>query len=126
MNKIIVANSFSINMIEKDNNVSFKKVSAGYIAYSLWTLFNDSAIMAEFVPAIGHADTARIAEGLLNRELSNWTIPWTVPSLFNRTNITLNKGDILFVAQYRGQRLPEGATELPEGATIEWWQVTIQ
>jgi len=122
MNKIIVANSFSINMIEKDNNVSFKKVSAGYIAYSLWTLFNDSAIMAEFVPAIGHADTARIAENLLNKALSGWT----VPPLFNRTNITLNEGDILFVAQFRGQRLPEGATELPEGATIEWWQVTIQ
>ena len=121
MKKIVVGNAFSINMIEKSSNVFFMRVPTGFVAHSLWTLFNNSADMAEFVPAIGHADTARIAENLLNKELSGWT----VPPLFNRTSITLNEGDILFVAQFRGQRLPEGATELPEGATIEWWQVTI-
>jgi hypothetical protein len=32
-------------------------------------------------------------------------------------------GEGVLVAQYRGPRLPEGATELPEGATIEWYVV---
>ena len=31
--------------------------------------------------------------------------------------------DALIVAQYRGPRLPEGATELPPGAKLEFWLV---
>lgn len=30
---------------------------------------------------------------------------------------------LTLVGQYRGPRLPDGATTLPEGATIEWWHV---
>lgn len=31
--------------------------------------------------------------------------------------------DAALIGQYIGPRLPEGATELPAGATIEWWLV---
>jgi hypothetical protein len=41
----------------------------------------------------------------------------------NREAIQLEVGDILYVGQYVGSRLPEGAKELPEGATITWYRV---
>ena len=44
---------------------------------------------------------------------------------FNRCNLVLKPGDTLFVAQYRGPRLPEGATEMPEGSTIEFWEYKL-
>ena len=48
--------------------------------------------------AIGHADTAAVLG---------------VP--MNRVNVKLNKGDVAYVAQLTGGRLPEGSTTLPEG-----------
>jgi hypothetical protein len=38
----------------------------------------------------------------------------------NRVNVSLKPGDAAIVGQYIGPRLPEGATTLPEGATIKW------
>ena len=46
-----------------------------------------------------------------------------IPVPVNRKSIKLGSGDILLVGQYVGPRLPEGATELPENATIEWWAI---
>jgi hypothetical protein len=63
---------------------------------------------------VGHADTARLLSNLLGVE---------VP--VNRASLALNATDELVVAQYRGPRLPEGATELPAGATIEFYQVRV-
>ena len=63
---------------------------------------------------IGHADTANVVSSLLGVY---------VPS--NRVSVNLKKGDELIVAQYSGPRLAEGATTLPEGATIKWFLVTI-
>lgn len=57
---------------------------------------------------VGHADTARV----LGVE-------------FNRRSVQLEPGDVMYVAQLVGGRLPEGATSLPEGARFEWVQVTI-
>lgn len=45
---------------------------------------------------------------------------------FNRVSITLNEGDILYVAQVIGGRLPEGCTTLPEGFKMKFLKVTIQ
>lgn len=59
--------------------------------------------------AIGHADTAHV----LGFEP-------------NRVNVSLNKGDSIFVAQLTGGRLPEGATTLPEGFTLKFLKVTIE
>jgi hypothetical protein len=44
---------------------------------------------------------------------------------FNRASVTLNKGDMLVVAQYSGPRLEEGATVLPEGAEFRWFRVVV-
>jgi hypothetical protein len=64
----------------------------------------------EVVSAVGHASTAAIFSALLGRE---------VPC--NRETVALERGDIALIGQYRGPRLEEGATALPEGAEIEWW-----
>ena len=44
---------------------------------------------------------------------------------FNRTTLRLVKNDVLYVAQYSGPRLPEGATELPEGASFKYYKVKV-
>jgi len=61
------------------------------------------------VSAVGHADTAAVLG---------------VPC--NRINVSLNKGDVLYVAQLVGGRLPEGSTTLPEGFTFKFLKVTIK
>lgn len=44
---------------------------------------------------------------------------------FNRATVELKSGDYLFLAQYIGERLPEGTTVLPEGSKIEWFGIII-
>ncbi len=58
--------------------------------------------------AIGHQDTARV----LGVEM-------------NRVNVTLRKGDVAYVAQLQGGRLPEGSTTLPEGFTFKFIKVEV-
>ncbi len=64
---------------------------------------------------IGHADTARILSDILGMEIP-----------VNRVSVTLEKGETAIVAQYTGPRLPEGATELPDGAQITFRYVRIE
>lgn len=59
--------------------------------------------------AIGHQDTANV----LGVEM-------------NRINVKLNVGDIAYVAQLKGGRLPEGSTTLPAGFSFEFIKVTIK
>ena len=58
--------------------------------------------------AVGHQDTAHL-----------------LGVAFNRANVKLNFGDKILVAQLMGGRLPEGATTLPEGMTIEHFVVEV-
>lgn len=58
--------------------------------------------------AIGHADTANV----LGVEP-------------NRINVHLSKGDVAYVAQLQGGRLPEGATTLPDGFSFKFIKVTV-
>jgi hypothetical protein len=60
------------------------------------------------VSAVGHADTARV----LGVECA-------------RVNVTLSKGDVAYVAQLLGGRLPEGATTLPEGFRFKFLRVEV-
>lgn len=70
---------------------------------------------ANFISVVGHADTAAVVGNLLGKEVA-----------FNRANLSLNPGDILYVAQVTGGRLPEGATKLPEGFKMEFLKVEIK
>lgn len=64
--------------------------------------------------AVGHGDTAAVFSAALG---------YPVPVA--RRTVALAKGDVIVVGQYRGPRLAPGATTLPEGATIEWLEVTV-
>jgi hypothetical protein len=67
-----------------------------------------------FYSAVGHETTAALFSRLLGRYV-----------LARKSRPRLAPGDVLLVGQYSGPRLPEGATELPEGATIRWLLVHI-
>ncbi len=100
----VITNAFSINMLTTDSDLKFsrlKETEARWIAEN----FQHSS-------AVGHADTAAVLSTVLGVD---------VP--MNRTTLQMEHGVALLVGQYKGPRLPEGATALPEGASIEWWLV---
>jgi len=100
-----LSNAFSLNMIPADAEeltVHIERIEP-----------DDVPPDAESV--IGHSDTARVVSNILGRD---------VPA--NRISITVSPGDVLYAAQYCGPRLPAGATELPDDATITFYRVTIQ
>lgn len=107
MGKIYITNSFSINMLNCETMVSFRK-------------FKDVSDILEFlsrnkedeiVSGIGHMDMANI----VSKDIG-------IPIPMSRDTIKIDeKDDALIVAQYTGPRLPEGATSLPDGATIRYW-----
>lgn len=101
-----LANAFSLNMIPADVDeliVHIERIGPGDVP-------------ADTESVIGHPDTARIVSDILDRD----------DVTANRVSVTVNPGDTLYVAQYRGPRLPVGATELPDGATITFYRVTIR
>ena len=57
---------------------------------------------------VGHADTAAVLG---------------VP--MRRVSVVLGVGDVLYVAQLRGGRLPEGTTTLPAGCGFDWVRVEV-
>jgi len=93
-------------MLESDMLIEFKKITASEAREAL------KRGPYPIVNAIGHADTDRHVRAELGIELPEGS----------RETVTIRRGDNVIIAQYRGSRLPEGATELPEG-TIEFWKV---
>lgn len=119
--KIIVCGAFSLSMLDKEVQLGKRYPAQRRIpipvtlelAQSWIELYKRGSV--ELESAIGHADTATLFSEILN-------IPLTV----NRVSIKLGaseKNTSLLIGQYNGPRLPEGATTLPEGASIDWWIV---
>jgi len=98
-----LGNAFSLQMVSAPAEISVAPVSVDEVAAASWQ------------SVIGHADTASVVSGLLGR-----------PAAFNRVNVKLQKGDVLYVAQVTGGRLPEGATTLPEGFKLIFLKVTVK
>ena len=99
-------NAFSLNMLASfPASVMIKEVSLDEAR---------EAVAQGFDSAVGHAETAAV----LGEQLGV-----AVPC--QRVTVSLEKGEAVLVGQYRGPRLPEGATHLPEGATIKWYLVTV-
>lgn len=96
---VFISNAFSLQMLNSNAMISIEEISEED--------FNNVKSTAKSV--VGHEDTANV----LGVE-------------FNRENITLNKGDVLYVAQIIGGRLPEGATTLPDGFRFKYLKVAIQ
>ena len=101
---MFLLNAFSLNMLAGNADVHVREVS-------LDTARNLARVCGS---AVGHADTAAVFADVLGIN---------VPT--NRVSVTLEDGDTALVGQYSGPRLPEGATKLPEGATIKWVVVGV-
>jgi hypothetical protein len=106
----MLCNAFSFNMLPAD------LLSEGVTVHVRELPLAEARRLAEGMPSVvGHADTAAIFSGLLDRE---------VP--VNRATLQVKRATSLLVGQYSGPRLPEGARTLPEGATIKWLLVTVE
>lgn len=128
MSRIYLLNAFSLNMLKFDEEQEFippmrvvvnpmSPLDAARVvqqAYFEGLVLDINQPERRLYAAIGHADTA----ALLSRALD-------IPLHANRESINLSSGDIAIVAQYVGPRLPEGATLLPEGATIRFYLVEV-
>jgi len=85
-------------------------------AFSLQMLQGDAVILCrevstlpdDCISAVGHEDTARMLG---------------VP--FNRVNVQLASGDVAYVAQLVGGRLPEGTYKLPEGFAFKFFEIKV-
>lgn len=110
MRRVVIANAFSLNMMPLEvgaTDLQVCKVSPEYIREEIKEA-------GDFASIVGHVDTAAIFSSLLGLDVT-----------CNRATFTLEEDVVLFVGQYKGPRLPEGATTLPEGAKVEWAMVTI-
>ena len=96
-----IANAFSLNMVAEADLPRLRMVAC---ARPQRVIERGAAISA-----VGHADTA----ALIGVEC-------------NRISLTLTQSDWLYVAQYKGPRLPEGTTTLPEGASFSWVSIWLE
>lgn len=99
-----ICNAFALSMVPDGATVRTRPVNLPGIAHKI----------GNPVSVVGHADTARVFEQLLG-----------IPVAHNRMTISIGPTDNLYVGQLVGGRLPEGATELPDGFQIKWVLVTI-
>ncbi len=101
---IYFVNAFSLNMLDID----------GPVEIQVFPLQKDDVrnmlVSRKATHAIGHKETADILSGMLDMEITN-----------NRTTVKIEEKDAAIVAQYKGPRLEEGATKLPEGAEIKFY-----
>lgn len=121
---IVISNAFSLNMVPANTNLYTYWIKG----MSVEEVRGRIAAADSMTSIVGHNDTATVFSNVLGVNVN-----------FNRTNYTMDidgfaksvsgKGteedvrDVLIVGQYVGPRLPEGATNLPEGATIKWFLV---
>lgn len=113
--RLFITNAFSLSMLSSDSLWMDERLVIRRLADDEARQLLQASAQAGYhiVSGVGHADTAKILSGLLGTEV-----------LMNRVSINLSSLDLLLVGQYSGPRLPEGATELPPGATIKW--ITVQ
>lgn len=104
---MIIVNSFSLNMVS-----SFPLD----IHAEPLTLDEAKNVARHGIEsAVGHEDTAAVFSSQLGLEIKP-----------NRITVSLKRGDMILVGQYKGPRLPEGTKTLPEGAVIEWLLVELK
>lgn len=102
---MFLLNAFSLNMIVGNADIAVREITKDVAA----------SLAADCTSAVGHADTAAVFSNVLGVEIP-----------CNRVTVALKEGDVALVGQYSGPRLAEGATTLPEGATIKWVVVAVK
>ena len=98
-----LSNAFSLNMLTIDD-LQFLRVRS----------ITSDGVPQDVISTVGHRDIAAILTDMLGFEVA-----------FNRTSLTLHEGDIVYVAQYVGPRLPEGTTTLPENSEIKFYEIRL-
>ena len=104
-NRTYLGNAFSLQMLDTSTSATLQvtPVDVAEVAN------------ADFVSVVGHLDTANVLSDMLGKDVA-----------FNRTSLQLREGDVLYVAQVTGGRLPEGATTLPDGFALAFLRVELQ
>lgn len=111
--KVYICNAFSLSMIDREKQLTNPRKIIPLKLEEVKAILSMRDV--ETVAAVGHLNTAQIIAEMLG-------LP--VEKVYDRKTIKLKDEDGCVIAQYVGPRLPEGATELPKGATIEWWGVS--
>ena len=111
MATLFIGNAFSLNMLNRDGKARSPVPVDGHIVGQTIQELADAPDW-EVRSVVGHESTAAIFSDLLGEDIP-----------FNRESVKLGDDDALLVGQYSGPRLEEGATQLPEGAKIEWWLI---
>lgn len=111
--KITIANALPGSLLADLFTVRIEKLSPEQAANLL-----DGA--SEIVSAVGHADTARIFSAQLGREVPENRVSLTPEDVWGEGDKATKATGSLLAGLYKGPRLPEGATQLPPGATIQW------
>lgn len=111
---LYLTNAFSLNMLPNIDwaiNLEIQKIDK-IRAGEIIEYFND---MNKLTNAIGHADT----DTLVRNDLKIDT------PFGQRLTVEFKHKDLMIVAQYKGPRLPDGTTVLPDGATIEYFKINF-
>ena len=103
-------NAFSVNMLDPSIdsiNVKFRQITLSDVRVIIENYGIESCI--------GHADTANLLSNMLDTKIDT-----------NRCTVSMAHDDHALLAQYRGERLTEGCTTLPENSTITFYLITIK
>ena len=104
---MLLLNAFSLNLLSAfPASPTFTELTLEEVVKTLAT--------SEWSSAVGHADTAAVFADALGTH---------VPCA--RVTVSLRIGNVAIIGQYRGPRLPEDASKLPEGATIQWIKMVV-
>lgn len=114
MNKIFLSSTFTLNMLEELNCDFESEICSWIDIESIVNILNHhgdgkTAIIDDFkfVNGFGHQATSDLVRNLQGIDIKT-----------NRISLSVPKDSIIYVIQYRGERLAEGATELPDGAKL--------
>lgn len=118
MSRLYLLNAFSLNMLSFDEEQEF--IPPMRVVVNPMSPLDAARVVQEAYnnnlhTHIGHESTAALLSKMLN-----------IPLRADRATVTMMSGDIAIVAQYVGPRLPEGATSLPDGATIRFYLVEVE
>ena len=102
-----LGNAFSMQMCKHDGEVIIHRKPLTQPEFAL--------AIPKCESVIGHQDMCNVLKEMFGEEVA-----------CNRVSSELKPGDVLYLAQYTGPRLPEGATSLPEGAVIKFYAVTVE
>jgi len=104
---IYLSNALSLGMLDDVETAGFATIYI--IGMSSHEVAANLRCANEWESCVGHSDTALLFTSLLGVD---------VP--LRRVTTSLRFGDVMYVGQYTGPRLPEGAVSLPEGAHVRW------